>query len=401
MSKHRTIGVVLLAALVAASPVAAQDTGTVSGTVVDTSGQVVPGATVTLTHERTTTARTATTGTRGEFAFRAVPPGTYTVKIELLGFRTLETRSNVLNANGQLDLGQLKLDVGTVTEVVSVVSEGTVVETRNSDYSGLLTSTQISQIQTKGRDVMSLLRLLPGVKYENDVEAMGDSFGTQVPNIAGNRRAWNQVTVDGLNGNELSGTARFSSAINLDAIAEVKVLLNTYKAEFGRTGRREHPDRQQERRQHLSRHRLLVRPERCLERHAVGEQSHGCRQAEVPLRHVRRQPWRTDSDPRSLRAGWQQEAVFLLLARSAAGSAPGAAAPVSHADRARAPRRLFADSQCGRAADFHQGSFVVWRVQSDSRRARVLCQQRDSARPARSEHTAAAQHAAAPESAGS
>jgi hypothetical protein len=236
MSKYWTIGVVLLAALVAASPVAAQDTGTVSGTVVDTSGQVVPGATVTLTHERTTTTRTATSGTRGEFAFRAVPPGSYTVKIELLGFRTLETRSNVLNANGQLDLGQLKLDVGTVTEVVSVMAEGSVVETRNSDYSGLLTSTQISQIQTKGRDVMSLLRLLPGVKYENDVEAMGDSFGTQVPNIAGNRRAWNQVTVDGLNGNELSGTARFSSAINLDAIAEVKVLLNTYKAEFGRTG---------------------------------------------------------------------------------------------------------------------------------------------------------------------
>ena len=60
MSKYSTIGVVLLAALVAASPVAAQDTGAVSGTVVDTSGQVVPGATVTLTHERTTTTRTAT-----------------------------------------------------------------------------------------------------------------------------------------------------------------------------------------------------------------------------------------------------------------------------------------------------------------------------------------------------
>ena len=83
---------------------------------------------------------------------------------------------------------------------------------------------------------MSLLRLLPGVRYENDIEAMGDSFGSSVPNIGGQRRAWNQVTVDGMNGNELSGTARFSSAINLDAIAEVKVLLNTYKAEFGRSG---------------------------------------------------------------------------------------------------------------------------------------------------------------------
>src|SRR5437867_8149054 len=65
---------------------------------------------------------------------------------------------------------------------------------------------------------------------------LGDSFGSQIPNIAGQRRTWNQVTVDGLNGNELSGTNRMNSSINLDAIAEVKVLLNTYKAEFGHSG---------------------------------------------------------------------------------------------------------------------------------------------------------------------
>ena len=233
---YRSLGILLLAMLVAVVPAAAQNTGSLSGTVVDNSGQVVPGATVTLTNERTADVRTQTSGGRGDFMFQAVPPGSYTVKIELAGFRSLKTQNNVLNANSQLDLGQLKLDVGALTEIVTVVSEGTVVETKNSDYSGLLTSNQISQIQTKGRDVMSLLRLLPGVRYENDIEAMGDSFGSNVPNISGQRRAWNQVTVDGMNGNELSGTARFSSAINLDAIAEVKVLLNTYKAEFGRSG---------------------------------------------------------------------------------------------------------------------------------------------------------------------
>jgi hypothetical protein len=235
--RHQSsLGILLLAVLVVAVPAAAQNTGSVSGTVIDSTGQVIPGATVTLTNERTADVRTQTSGSRGEFVFRAVAPGSYTAKIELSGFRSLETRSNVLNANGQLDLGQLKLEVGALTEVVTVVSEGTVVERKNSDYSGLLTSNQISQMQTKGRDVMSLLRLVPGVRYENDIEAMGDSFGSNVPNIGGQRRAWNQVTVDGMNGNELSGTARFSSAINLDAIAEVKVLLNTYKAEFGRSG---------------------------------------------------------------------------------------------------------------------------------------------------------------------
>src|SRR5215218_2618535 len=226
----------VLAALLATVPVSAQDTGTVSGTVADASGQVVPGATITLTNEATADARTMTSNERGEFTFRAVPPGSYTVRVELTGFRTIDNRNNIVNASGQLNVGKLVLEIGTLSEVVTVNSTGAVIETTNSDYSSLLTEKQLSQIQTRGRDVMSLLKLMPGVRAENDIEAMGDSFGSNVPNINGMRRAWNQVTVDGLNGNELSGTSRFSSAINLDAIAEVKVLLNTYKAEFGRTG---------------------------------------------------------------------------------------------------------------------------------------------------------------------
>jgi hypothetical protein len=215
---------------------AAQNTGTITARVVDGAGAVVPGADVVLTDERTGAARTAVSDPRGDVQFVAMPPGVYSVRVSLQGFRTLERVGNVLTASGQLALGDLTLALGNLSEVITVESTGTKVETDNSDYSALLTSKQIEQIQTKGRDVMSLLRLLPGVRYENDIEAMGDSFGSNVPNVGGQRRAWNQVTVDGLNGNELSGTSRFSSAINLDAIAEVKVLLNTYKAEFGRSG---------------------------------------------------------------------------------------------------------------------------------------------------------------------
>jgi hypothetical protein len=219
-----------------AVPAAAQDTGTITGTVVDNQKQVIPGASVTLTHELSGSARTATSDPRGEFTFQGVAPATYTVKVELSGFKTFERRGNVLNASTRMDLGRLVLDVGPLTETITVEATGARVETSNSDYSGLLTSTQISQIQTKGRDVMSLLRLLPGVRYEDDIEAMGESFGSNVPHIAGQRRAWNQITVDGLNGNELSGTSRFASATNLDAIAEVKVLHGSYKAEYGRSG---------------------------------------------------------------------------------------------------------------------------------------------------------------------
>ena len=225
---------VLLASFV--SLAAVQDTGTVSGLVVDASSQVVPGATVSLTNDASGDGRTAVTDDRGAFTFRAVPPGSYTVRIDLSGFRALVQARNIVNASGRVDLGRLTLEVGQLAEVVSVVAEGAAIETKNSDYSGLLTATQISQIQSRGRDVVNLLRLIPGVHYEADIEAMGDSFGSLIPNIGGMRKHWNQVTVDGLNGNELSGTNRMNSSINLDAIAEVKVLLNTYKAEFGHSG---------------------------------------------------------------------------------------------------------------------------------------------------------------------
>jgi hypothetical protein len=211
-------------------------TGSITGTVVDEQKQPVPGATVTLLNERTGDSRAVTANDRGKFAFFAVQAGAYTVRIELSGFRSIELKNNILNASSDISLGDVVLNVGAVTEVLTVEAQGTHVETENSDHSGLLTSKQISQIQTKGRDVMSLLRLVPGVRYEDDIEAMGDSFGSNVPQVGGARRAWNAVTVDGLLGNETSGTAKFSSALNLDAIEEVKVLLNTYKAEFGRSG---------------------------------------------------------------------------------------------------------------------------------------------------------------------
>ena len=78
------------AALLLAAPAAAQDTGVVAGTVVDSTAQIVPGATVTLANENTGDVRTVVSNERGEFAFRAVPPGSYTVKVELAGFRTIE-----------------------------------------------------------------------------------------------------------------------------------------------------------------------------------------------------------------------------------------------------------------------------------------------------------------------
>jgi hypothetical protein len=227
--------VMLLALVPAAWAQGVGSTGTISGTVLDESGQTLPGANVTVTNEATHAARSVTTNDAGAFRFPALLPGNYTVRAELTGFTSFERKNTVLSPSGQVTLGDLRLKVGQMTETVTVEASGAKVEVENSDHSGVLTANQLAHIQTKGRDVTSLLKLIPGVSYRNEPQAMGDSFGSSMPVINGQPADWNNYTVDGLNGNELSGTSRVASAVSLDAISEVKVLLNTYKAEYGRS----------------------------------------------------------------------------------------------------------------------------------------------------------------------
>src|SRR5215204_5750134 len=164
----------LFAALLLCQTTAAQSiTGNINGTVTDASGGVLVGATVTLVNEKTGEKRNLNSNEDGRFNFAAVQPGVYTVKVEQQGFQTLERRNTVLSANENLALGELPLTVGQVTEVVTTVASGATVETESSDLTARLTSDQIKLISTKGRDITSLLRLIPGTSNENDIEALG------------------------------------------------------------------------------------------------------------------------------------------------------------------------------------------------------------------------------------
>src|SRR3989440_5152278 len=227
----------LLIALSLSLPASAQTiTGSITGTVTDSSGGVIPGATVTLVSERTGEARSVTTNEEGRFNFAAVQPGVYTVRVEQKGFQTLERKGAVLSANESLALGDIALQTGQVAEMVTVVSSGPVVEKESSDLTARLTSDQISLISTKGRDITSLLRLIPGTSNDDDVEAVGEGFGTNLPNISGQRGRSAVATIDGLNAAEPSGSNKISMTINQDAVGEIKVLRNNYAAEYGNNG---------------------------------------------------------------------------------------------------------------------------------------------------------------------
>src|SRR5215208_4553474 len=234
--KAAVLAVVFVLLALSPSIIAQTITGSISGAVMDQTGGMIPGASVTLISEKTGQSRGSTTDSEGRFNFAALQPGGYALKVERQGFQTLEQRGVILSANENLALGDLKLQPGQVSETVSVMSEGAIVERESSDLTARLTSDQINLISTKGRDITSLLRLLPGTSNNDDIEAVGEGFGTDLPNISGQRGRSTVATVDGLNASEPSGNNKLSMTINQDAVAEVKVLRNNYAAEYGNNG---------------------------------------------------------------------------------------------------------------------------------------------------------------------
>jgi len=176
--------------ILALAPLSAQTTtGTVAGTVVDPSNNVIPAAKVTVTDESTGEVRRAETTASGDFSFPSLLPATYTVQVEMTGFQTYRSSGNVLTPNGRLVLGQLRLTVGSVAETVEVAAQAAQVETSSAENSALLTRDQFSMIPTKGRDLTNMLRLLPGVQMTGDQEAFGGAtgFGSTMGAVQGTR----------------------------------------------------------------------------------------------------------------------------------------------------------------------------------------------------------------------
>jgi hypothetical protein len=237
----------ILAFLSACVLIAQTITGEISGTVLDESSAVVPGASVTLVSEATGARREVVSNPTGIFVFPAMQPGTYTIRVSQTGFQTLERTGIVLTANDRLTLGNLQLQVGQTTETVTVRSSGEVLGAESAQTSALLTPQQLDRIVVRGRDVMNMIKLLPGVSqgaFRDGAEQgslerglggdLGGQFGTFTPNISGSRSYWNTVTLDGQMGSDAHLTSLFNQVTSVDAIAEVKVVLTNYQAEYGR-----------------------------------------------------------------------------------------------------------------------------------------------------------------------
>ncbi len=212
----------------------AQVSGRITGTVVDPTENVVPGATITLVNERTGESTTVMSNASGVFVFPNAPPSSYIVRVQAQGFRAYEKSGVVLNANQSLALGNIRLEIGPVTEKITVEAVGASVQTDSANVTALLTSNQLSGLMSRGRDIVALMTVLPGVAQNATSDSLGGNWGTGTPNMQGMRSHWNTFLLDGQPGSDIDVLNFFTISVSMDAIDEVSVKSTSYLAEDGR-----------------------------------------------------------------------------------------------------------------------------------------------------------------------
>jgi hypothetical protein len=209
-------------------------TGQISGVVTDPSGAAVPSAKITITNEETARVVTINSDSEGNFVAPQLLSGTYTLVAEANGFKRFEQKGIVLTANDKLAVRRVILEVGDVSQTVTVTAEAALVKTESAERAGLIDEQQIQNTPLKGRDYMGLVKLLPGVVDTANREAPGwNNLGGV--SINGSRGGTINLTLDGVSSLDTGSQLGPYLAPGLDAIGEVKVLLTNYQAEYGRS----------------------------------------------------------------------------------------------------------------------------------------------------------------------
>ena len=237
MKQVREVGCAIILLLGSAMAAFAQGTGDIVGRVTDASGGVMPGVTVTATNLGTNIPRTTVTTETGDYLFTLLPVGNYEIKTELTGFKTQNAKVQL--ATGDRARVDVKLELGTVSETLTVSGEAPLLQTDTSRVSSRLTNEIVQNAPIQGRNIVNMLQLTPGAS-EGQANATisgnrpDDRRPSSAVSINGNPENDNLHLVDGLDNIERVKSG-MGIKLSLEAIQEVLVATNLYSAENGRT----------------------------------------------------------------------------------------------------------------------------------------------------------------------
>jgi len=208
--------------------------GGIRGSLKDAGG-VVPGVEVTLTNEQTNVKRSTVTNERGEYVFANVDPGNYRVTAALQGYKTVD-RAGIRVGTQQFLTLDLTMEVGAITESVTVTGQAPLIETGNASQGTVLDSAALQTLPAPGRNAFMIGTTVPTVIPSGDTQfnRQQDQTNASLISLGGGTRRGNNYTLDGVPITDLRNRA--SANPTIEALEDVKVQVHTYDAEMGRTG---------------------------------------------------------------------------------------------------------------------------------------------------------------------
>jgi hypothetical protein len=210
--------------------------GSISGTVRDPQGAAIPRAEVIIEEETTGQARTVRTDEDGDYSAQSLPVGRYSVSVAPQGFKKTVATGIEVHVSDQVVV-DLTLEVGLVSETVTVTNAAQLVETESGRVSSLVSEKQVTELPLNGRNYAALVTLVPGLSAPNE----GGAFGTRGTgldshvdvSVNGNQSNANMWTVDGVNNMDVGSNATLLVFPSIDSIAEFRVERNSFSAEYG------------------------------------------------------------------------------------------------------------------------------------------------------------------------
>jgi len=226
----------IFAGIGAPSGFAQSSSGRVSGIVHDPSGANIPGATVILRDEASGTELKTVTDPGGFYSIEPVPPKTYSLIVQMNGFKTYTQSGLTVSSSARLDVG-VTLEVGKQVETVEVTAQAVqLVSTSSGAETPVIGSNQIQNLATEGRNTMELLTLLPGVVNAGFNPEFGSNTGQGINqfNVNGLRNDQNSIRLDNANMIDPGNNGGFIIEPNMDMVQEFSVKSSSFEADQGR-----------------------------------------------------------------------------------------------------------------------------------------------------------------------
>jgi len=225
--------VTCLILLVAFSVPAQKFSGQLTGTVLDPQGSAIAGATVTVTQPATGTLRTVTTSSEGNYSIPDLPIGIYKVVVTQSGFKETVAENVTVNV-ATVTRQDFNLTIGGVGEVVTIQGSDIQVETQTGAVGEVITGQQVRELPLNGRSFVQLTQLVPGVSPQNNFDSKNKGLFAGVDfSVNGNSSQSNLFLTDGANNNDTGSNRTILLYPSIEAIAEFKMLRNSYGPEYG------------------------------------------------------------------------------------------------------------------------------------------------------------------------